>query len=323
MDNMQVARILENIADILEMQNIPWKPQAYRNAARSIELLSEEIYEIYRRDELEEIPGVGENIAEKIKELLETGKLEYYEKLKKKIKIDIESLKNIPELGPKRIKLLYQKLKVKNLKDLEKALKARKIRELSGFGEKTEQLFLQGIIALKTRRRFLYAEAKPIVKKIIKTFKALPYVEKMDIAGSFRRKEATVGDLDFLIVSRNPELVMNTFTQLEGVISVLDKGKTKASVKLKNGLQIDLRVVNKDQYGAALLYFTGNKQHNIELRKIALKKGWTLNEYALSDLKTKRIIAGKTEEEVYQKLGFKFIPPEERLNREELKKYKQ
>src|SRR3989344_5891303 len=155
MDNMQVARILENIADILELRNIPWKPQAYRNAARSIELLSEDIYEIYRRGEMEAIPGVGDKFDAASKESLQTGKLEYYEKLKKKIKIDIESLKNIPELGPTRIKLLYQKLKVKNLKDLEKALKARKIRELSGFGEKTEQLLLQGIIVLKTRRRFL------------------------------------------------------------------------------------------------------------------------------------------------------------------------
>ena len=321
MENHEIAKILDNIADILELQGIPWKPQAYRNAARSIELLSEDIQDIYQRDELEEIPGVGKAIAEKIKELLETDKLEYYKKLKKKFKIDLESLKNIPELGLKRIKSLYQKLRIKNLEDLEKALKARKIRELSGFGEKTELLFLEGIKALKTRRRFLHSEAELIVKKIIKTFKTLPYVKTIDIAGSFRRKEATVGDLDFLIVSKNPELVMDTFTKMEGVVSVLDKGKTKASIKLKNGLQIDLRVVKKEQYGAAMLYFTGNKQHNIELRKIAIKKGWTLNEYALSDTKTKEIIASKTEEEIYRKLGFKFIPPEERLSRGEFKKY--
>ena len=320
MENHEVAKILENIADILELQNIPWKPAAYRKAAQSVEMLSEDINLINKRNELKTISGIGENIAEKIKELLETGQLAYYEKLKKKFKIDIESLKNIPELGPKRIKLLYDKLKIRNLEELELAIKKQKIRTLAGFGEKLELSLLEGIKVLKTARRFSFQEVKPIVLKIIKMFKILPFVEKIDAAGSFRRKAATVGDLDFLIVSNSPELVMNTFTKQPDVFIVLDKGKTKASVRLKNGLQIDLRVVDINQYGAALLYFTGSKQHNIELRKLALKKGWTLNEYALSDLKNKGIIASKTEEEIYDKLGLKFIPPEERNG--ELEKYR-
>ncbi len=321
MDNHQVARILETIADILELQNVKWKPQAYRTAARSVELLSEDIYNVYQRGQLDEIPSVGVHIAAKIKELLETGKLKYYERLKKEIKIDIEKLKDIPELGPKRIKVLYEQLNVKNLRDLEKALRSKKIREVPGFGEKTEAVLWEGIKALKNQRRFPYAEAEPIVKKIIKQFMPIPYVKRIDIAGSFRRKETTVGDLDFLIVSNNPELVMDSFTQMKEVLSILDKGTTKSSVRLKNGLQVDLRVVNPDQHGAALLYFTGNKQHNIELRKLALKKGWTLNEYALSELKTGKVIARKTETEIYQALGLNYIPPEERLNQGELKRY--
>ncbi|HLC81468.1 MAG TPA: helix-hairpin-helix domain-containing protein [Candidatus Nanoarchaeia archaeon] len=322
MDNLQVARILENIADLLELQNVPWKPRAYRNAARSVELLSEDIKLIWKKGRLIEIPGVGQNISAKIEEMLKLGYSKYYHQLKRQVKIDLESLKNIPELGPKRIKVLYEQLKIKNVQDLKKALAAGKVRQLPGFGEKIELTFRQGIEALQSQRRFSYSEAASVVKKIIGLFKNLPYVQKIDIAGSFRRKEDTVGDLDFLIVSENQELVMDTFTSMQGVISVPDKGKTKSSVKLKNGLQVDLRVVSKNQYGAALLYFTGNKQHNIELRKIALKKGWTLNEYALSDLKTKTVIAGWTEEEIYHKLGFQYIPPEERLNQVEFKKYR-
>lgn len=322
MDNLQVAAILENIADLLEIQEVKWKPQAYRNAARSIEVLSDDINQIYLRGELKEIPGVGKHIALKIEEMLTTGKSSYYEKLKKKIKIDIESLKDIPELGPKKIKALYQKLNIKNIKDLEKAIKQKKLQELAGFGEKTERLFLQGIKTLKNKRRFPYLEAAPIVKKILKTLRALPYVEKAEIAGSFRRKEPTVGDLDILVISDNPELVTNSFTKMKDVIAIIAKGKTKSSVRLKNGLQVDLRVVPKENYGAALLYFTGNKAHNIELRKIALKKGWTLNEYFLSDLKTKKIVASKTEEEIYSKLGINYIPPEERLNTGEIKRNK-
>lgn len=322
MDNLQVAKILENIADLLEIQEIKWKPQAYRNAARSIEVLSEDINQIYLRGELKEIPGVGEHIALKIEEMLAKGKSSYYEKLKKQVKVDIESLKDIPELGPKKIKALYHQLKIKNVKDLEKVIKQRKLRELAGFGEKTEQIFMEGIKNLKNKRRFSYPEAAPIVKKILKTLRALPYVEKAEIAGSFRRKEPTVGDLDILVISKSPELVTNSFTKMKGVITVIAKGSTKSSVRLKNGLQVDLRVVPKESYGAALLYFTGNKAHNIELRKIALKKDWTLNEYSLSDLRTKKIIASKTEKEIYNKLGINYIEPEERLNNGEIKRNK-
>jgi DNA polymerase (family X) len=320
MDNIQVAKILENIADILEIQEVIWKPNAYRNAAKSIELLPEDINEIYKRGELKKIPAVGEAISGKIEEMLKKGKSPYYEKLKKKIKIDVESLKAIPELGPKKIKVLYEKLKIKTVKDLREAIEKKKIRKLTGFGEKTEKILLEGIKIISNKRRFSNSEVAPIVKKFLKMFKALPYVDKIDVAGSFRRKQETVGDLDFLIVSKNPELVMNTFTKIKNVLAIIVKGKTKSSVRIKNGLQIDLRVVPEESYGAALLYFTGNKQHNIELRKLALKKGLRLNEYSLSDIKTGKIVASKTENEIYSKLGLKYIEPEKRLNNGEIKR---
>ena len=322
MNNLEVARILENIADILELQNVKWKPEAYRNAARSIELLSENIKKVYKRGELEKIPGVGEHISVKIKELLETGKLKYYNKLKKKVKIDIEKLKAIPGLGSKKIKVLFKKLGIKTVKDLEKAIKDKKIRKLRGFGKKSEQSFLDGIKILKRRKRFMYSEVELIVKNFLKYFKALPFVSRVEIAGSFRRKEKTIGDLDFLVISKKSSEVMNAFIERNDVQKIVAKGRTKSSIRLDNGLQIDLRVVSAKEFGAALLYFTGNKQHNIELRKIALRKGWTLNEYSLSDVKTKKVIAGKTEKEIYNKLSFKLIPPKERLNKGELKKYK-
>ena len=322
MENHAVARILENIADILELQEVAWKPQAYRRVAQAIATMDRDINKIHQEGKLKDISGVGEAIEEKLDELLRTGKLKYYEKLKKQIKIDLESLKNIPELGPKKIKRLYLELKIKNIKDLERAIKQKKVRELSGFGERTEKIFHEGIKLLKTRRRFPYYEAAPIVNKILKTLNSLPYVERAEIAGSFRRKEKTVGDLDVVVVSKHPELVMDTFTKMKDVLSTIVKGQTKSSVRLKNGLQVDLRVVSNKQFGAAWLYFTGNKAHNIELRKIALKKGWTLNEYALSDLKTKKILASKTEEEIYDQLELKYINPIERLNRGEIKKYK-
>ena len=319
MKNQLIAKILNNIADILELQEVPFKPIAYRRAAQAIESLSEDISDIYERNGLEEISGVGRHIAEKIAEIIETGKLKYYEQLKKEVKIDVEGLNEIPNLGPKKIRILYKKLGVKDISGLEKALKQHKVRELEGFGEKTEETLLHGIELLKKRpSRFLYIHAIPIVEMVTKELAKQDFVKKVEVAGSFRRGKETVGDLDILAVSSQPEKVMNVFTKMKDVTEVLAKGGTKSSVRLSNGMQVDLRVVNEKQYGAALLYFIGNKDHNVELRKLALKKGWTLNEYGLTALKNKRWIAGRTQEEIYQKLGLRFIEPELRKNRGEI-----
>jgi DNA polymerase (family X) len=313
MKNQLIINILNNIADILDLQEVKFKPQAYRRVAVSISALQEPIEKIYARGELYGVRGVGKHIGLKIEEIIKTGKLKYYQKLKKQTKIDIEALGAIPFLGPKKIKTLYQKLGVKNIKDLKKSIKAKKIRELSGFGEKTELQIKNNIKYAKTQKnRFPYALALPIADNFKTELLKYKFVERIEIAGSFRRRKATIGDLDLLIQSKQPLKVMEEFVNLSNVKNVIVTGKTKTSVRLKNGLQVDLRVVNKKEFGAALLYFTGSKDHNVALRKIALKKGWTLNEYEMKELKTGKWVAGKTEKEIYRKLGLTYIEPRER-----------
>ncbi len=318
MKNQLVAKILNNIADILELQEVQFKPQAYRRAAATIESLPEDVEAVYNQGKLEELPGVGEHLAKKIAEIIQTGKLKYYEILQKEIKIDLEELNEIPFLGPKKIKVLYKKLGIKNVRDLEKALKQQKLRKLEGFGEKTEQTLLEGIKLFRTKpKRFLYAGAISIVNEIKNEFKKYAFVKKVEIAGSFRRGKETVGDLDFLVVSSQPKKVMDIFTSFKDS-KVIAKGSTKSSIRLANNLQIDLRVVSEKEFGSALQYFIGSKEHNIELRKFALKKGYTLSEYGLFDRKHKQWVAGRSEEDIYQKLGLKYIAPELRENTGEI-----
>ncbi len=319
MKNLLIAKILHNIADILELQEVPFKPQAYRRAALAIEGLTEDIEERQQQDKLQEIPGVGGSIAEKIGEIIKTGKLQYYEKLKKEIKINFEELNGIPGLGPKKMKVLYQKLGVQDARDLERVIKQGKLQNLPGFGEETARNLLQGIELLKTRpKRFLYAQVLPIVNEMLKRFQQYPFVQKIEIAGSFRRGKETVGDLDFLVISQQPEKVMYAFTTMPDVSKVLAKGTTRSSVVLSNGLQIDFRVLREKEWGSALNYFIGSKEHNIELRKLALSKGYTLSEYGLFRLKGKKLVAGRTEQEIYGKLGLQYLEPELRENTGEI-----
>ncbi len=324
MKNLEIAKLLENIAGILELKEVQFKPQAYRKAARAIESLAEDIGEIARKEKLEDIPGVGKSISGKIREYLETGKIRAYEQLKKQIKVNLEELNSIPGLGPKKIKVLYQKLKIKNLGELEKAAKAKKIQKLTGFGEETEKALLQGVHLVRSRpKRFLYAHALPIVEQIKKNFRRYDFVDKIEVAGSFRRGRETVGDLDFLVISKQPEKVTKAFLDMPDVKTVLAKGTTKSSVRLTNGLQLDLRVLKEKEWGSALNYFIGSKQHNIELRKFALKKSYTLSEYGLFRVKDRKWVAGRTEEEIYRKLGLQFIPPELRENTGEIEAARQ
>ncbi len=319
MKNLDLAKILYNIADILELKEVPFKPQAYRRAALAIEGLTDDIAEVAKQDKLREIPGVGESIAEKIEEFLKTGKVRAYEKLKKDIKIDFEQLSAIPGLGPKKMKILYQKLGVKNLTDLKKTIAQHKLQTIAGFGEETEKNLLQGIGVVESRpTRFLYAQVAPIVNEMLQKFCKYNFVQKIEIAGSFRRGKETVGDLDFLVISNQAEKVMAVFTGMAEVKEVLAQGMTKASVRLTNGLQIDLRVLHPREWGSALLYFIGSKEHNVELRKLALSKGYTLSEYGLFRLPGKKWIAGRTEEEIYRKLGVDYMAPEIRENTGEI-----
>ena len=320
MQNEEVARILFEISEYLAMQNIAFKPRAYEKAAQTIADLEEDINDIYKKGglkSLEQIPGVGKSIAEKIEELLKTGKLKYYEGLKKKTPVDLSQFFGIEGLGPKKIKVLHQKLGITDLKELEKAAKTGKIRNLEGFGAKSEESILKGIeFARGHSGRFLLGYTVPLAEKIESRLKVLPGVEKVAIAGSYRRFKETVGDLDMLVVSKKPKEVMDYFVSQPEVARVLAHGKTKSSVTLENGMDVDIRVVLAKSYGAALAYFTGSKDHNVAMRMIAQKKGWKLNEYGL--FSGDKQIAGKTEEEIYKKLGLTYVEPEMRENRGEL-----
>ncbi len=315
MRNREIAKILYEMADLLEIKGIEFKPRAYRRAAMNIESLGVDIEDLYRRGELEKIPGVGKSIAEKIAEYLKTGTIKKWEELKKEIPVDIESLSSIEGLGPKMIKTLYEKLGVKNIDDLERVAKQGRIRRLKGFGVKTEKKILESIeFARRKQERFILGYILPEANKIVENLR--PYVSKISLAGSIRRKKETIGDMDILAVSPNPDTAMDIFVKMESVDKVLARGITKSSVRLNSGIQVDLRIVEEKSFGSALQYFTGSKEHNIELRKIAIKKGYKLNEYGL--FKGEEQIAGKDEEGVYRALDLQWIPPELRENRGEI-----
>ncbi len=320
MANQELIKIFSEIAILLEMEEIPFKPKAYEKAVLGLETLTRDVKEIYEKegiDGLKDIPGVGESIAEKIKEYLKTGRVKSYEKLKRKMPVSLEELIAVEGIGPKMIKDLWLKLKIKNLKDLEKAAKARKIRSLPNFGDKTEANILQGIKFLKkSKDRFLLGEILPKVQEIISKLKELKEIEKISLAGSLRRKKETIGDADILVVSKNPKKVVDFFVFLPGVVKVWGKGKTKASIRIKQGFDIDLRVVPQKSYGAALQYFTGSKEHNIALRRIAMQKSLKLSEYGL--FKGSKMIASESEEEIYKTLGLRWIAPEMRENQGEI-----
>lgn len=316
MTNTEIARILSEMAALLEMTGVAFKPRAYEKAWLGVEALDEEVKEVYRRGglkALEEIPGVGRGIAEHIEGLLKTGNFKEYWQLKRKVPVDISGLTAVEGVGPKMVKALWEKLRIRNLTDLEKAARAGKIRELARFGEKSEQKILRGIEFLKkSGGRAILGFVLPEVRALEKMIQSFPEVERAVVAGSVRRRKETIGDIDILAVSYKPEKVMERFLGLPFVAHVYGRGSTKTNVRLKNGLDADLRVVPKESFGAALNYFTGSKDHNIALREIAIKKGWKLNEYGI--FKGKKMIAGKTEEEVYKTLGLSYIEPEMREN---------
>jgi len=321
MKNLEIARLLRMMALYLEMKGIPFKPQAYEKAAYSIESLDENIEEFVKKvgkEGLKNLPGVGESIAEKIIEFLKTGQIKELEELKKEVPVDIETLSSIEGVGPKTIYKLYKALGIRTLEDLEKACREHKIRRLPGFGAQSEEKILKGIEFFKQgSKRFVLGFIIPIVESLVNYLKEHPDIKEVVPAGSYRRRKETVGDIDILAISKNPEKVMDYFVSFPEVEHIYAKGPTKTMVRLKIGLDVDLRVVEKESFGAALAYFTGSKDHNIQMRELAIKKGWKLNEYGLFDKNGKRI-AGETEEEIYEKLGLQWIPPELRENQGEI-----
>ena len=317
MKNQELAKLLYRLADILEINKVEWKPRAYRRAAQAIETLSYDVEDCGIK-ELMEIPGVGRNIAEKIEEYLKTGKIKELEKESKKIPAGLEQLLELMGLGPKKISVLYEKLKIKNIKDLEKAAKEHKISKLEGFGLKSEENILEAIgYKTESSKRVLLNVALQTAERIKNEFKNLKEIKHFEVMGSLRRMKETIGDLDILVTTNKPKLVMDRFVNLKDVKKVIGKGETKTTVLLDNGMQVDLRVVPNESFGAALQYFTGNKEHNIATRNIAIKKGLKLSEYGLFDRKTNRRVA-ETEEEIYKKLGLKWMAPELRENRGEI-----
>ncbi len=320
MKNQEIAKILREIADYLKTEEVEFKPYAYRKASVTLETLEKDVEDIYKKGglkSLEKIPGVGKSIAKKIEEYIKKGKIKYYEKIKKELPVAMEELIRIEGMGPKKVRKLFQKLGIKNVKDLEKAAKEKKIRELEGFGEKTEENILQGIEFLKkSKGRFLLGNILPQAREIKEKLEKRKEVKKVDLAGSLRRMKETIGDVDILAVSEEPEKTMDFFVSQENIVKVWSKGKTKSSVKTKQGFDMDLRVIPQKSYGAALQYFTGSKEHNIHTRRVAIDKGLKLSEYGV--FRGKKQIAGKTEKGVYEAIGLSLIPSEMRLNKGEI-----
>ena len=320
MKNQELAKIFSETAIFLEMEEASFRSISYERAALNLETLEKDVSEVYENKGikgLEEIPGIGVNLARKIEEYLRTGKIKLYEELKKKTPVDLESLIAVEGIGPKMVRDLWHHLKIRNLKDLEKAAKAKKIRILPHFGEKTEANILQGIEFLKkSQTRFLLGEILPTVQEIILKLGALKEVEKVSLAGSLRRRKETIGDADILAISQKPEKVVDFFISLPDIAKVWGQGKTKASIRMKQGFDIDLRIIPEKSYGAALQYFTGSKEHNIATRKIAIEKGLKLNEYGL--FKGKNMIASQNEKDIYKAIGLPFIEPELRENQGEI-----
>jgi DNA polymerase (family 10) len=333
MTNAQIAKSFELLADLLEFQGAnPFRVRAYRNAARAVGDFPEPLAAIVcnARSRLMEIQGIGEDLAAKICTLVESGSLPMLEELKSQVPESVLALVRIPGVGPKKAAALSKALNIQSLADLKAACEGGKVRDLKGFGAKTEQLILQGMaIAEQGDKRIYWAEANEVVQLLRNYLQKCPDIERLEFAGSYRRGKETVGDIDILVVAKDAGAVMDCFAAAPSIDQVLARGDTKMSIRLYTGLQVDLRVVPAESFGAALQYFTGSKEHNVILRGRAKDHGLKINEYGVfrvidergkdergKDEKEKRI-AGTTEAEVYQTLGLPVFPPELREGRRE------
>lgn len=319
MQNHEIASVFDEIADMLEVGQDAnfFRIRAYRNGARAIRDHPAPLAGL-DPEQLGEIPGIGADLAQKIATLLKTGNLPLHRELKRKVPAGLMELLRIPGLGPKRVRLLSERLKVRDPADLKRAAEAGALRTVRGFGPKLEEHILQSLARHEAQgaKRLQYADAARIAEELLAHLRRSSAVEQLETAGSFRRKRDTVGDLDLLAVSAHPERVVERFVAFPRVKQVLGTGDTKASVVLNGGLQVDLRVVPRESYGAALVYFTGSKAHGVHLRRIAQTRGLLLNEYGL--YRDGKVIAGATEEDVYRALGLKWVPPELREDRGEV-----
>lgn len=308
--NIQIANIFNRLADILEFKGeIPFKVNAYRKASRVIQDLREDIESLAKEGKLQEIPGVGEGIAKKIDEYIQTGRITKYEELKADVPDSLIDLLGIQGLGPKTLAHLYKNLGIKNLLDLQRAIENGSLAKLPQMGEKKIENIIRGIKLFQaSRERILLGFALPEVFGLIEKLEKLPEITNISPAGSLRRLKETIGDIDILVTGRDGRKIIDYFVHLPQVKEILAAGETKGSIVTGDGIQVDLRVVAEDSFGAALQYFTGSKAHNIKLREIAKKKGLKINEYGV--FKDEEKIAGKEEKEVYEALNLSWIPPE-------------
>jgi DNA polymerase (family 10) len=311
MKNQEIAKIFNDIADLLEIKGEnPFRIRAYRRAAQNIEGLAKDVVEISKNDLLT-VPGIGQDLAGKVEEYIRTGKLQFFEDLKKEVPEGLSTLLSVPSLGPKTAKLLFDKLKIKDLETLEKFTREHRLIGLPGIKEKTEENILKGVEMLKRGlERKPLGKVLPLANDILEHLRKKAPVKKLNIAGSIRRWKETIKDIDILATSENPKEVMKTFVHLPQVREILMQGPTKSSVISHEDVQVDLRVVEEESFGAALAYFTGSKAHNIRLREMAVKAGLKINEYGIFQEKDNKRLGGEKEEDIYRILGLPFIPPE-------------
>ena len=320
MKQLEVADAFEQIADLLELKGEnPFRIRAYRRAALNLRGLSEPLEGMASAGSLEEIPGVGKDLAAKIEEMISTGRLAYLERLKKEIPESLSTLMRVPGIGPKTAKRMYDRFKVKSIAQLETLVRAGKLRTLPGFQAKKEENILRGIQLFKAgQERMPLGIAMALAQEILTSLRGLPEIKRISVAGSLRRRKETIRDIDILMSSTNPGKVMDRFVKLPLVAQVQAHGETKSSIRTREGVQVDLRVVGPDAFGAALVYFTGSKEHNIKIRSLANRLGLTVNEYGVFREKSGRKVAGQEEEDVYRALGLSWVPPELREDQGEV-----
>jgi len=327
MNNKEIAKVFQDIADLLELKGEnPFKIRAYQRVVRSIEYLPVEVEQLVAEDRLKEIPGVGEAITKKITELANTGKLDYYEELKAEFPEGISALLDIPHIGPKTAMLLSDELDIKSVDELEEAITSGRVATLPRLGEKTAENILRQIQAVRRKKgeqRIPIGEALSVVDDILGQLREVSGLRNVVPAGSLRRFRETIGDIDLMGTADNAEEVIQHFVRLPQVKEVLVSGTTKASVVVAGGLQVDLRIVEHDSFGSLLQYFTGSKQHNINLRERAHRQGLKLSEYGITDLNTGELEKFATEQAFYQRLGLQYIPPEIREGQQEIERAQQ
>jgi DNA polymerase (family 10) len=318
LSNAEIAQMLHEFADLMELQGDVFKQNAYRRAARGVEALEEDIRQVIEEGRLEQIPGVGKGIALRIREMVETGGSKELEKLRLSFPPGLSEVMMVPEVGPRTAARLYRELGVTNLEQLKRAAMEHRIRELPGFGERSEENILKGIDLVERHgRRMLLSDALAKGEALAEHVRSSGF-PLVSVAGSMRRMRETVGDVDILVGTDRPDEAMKVFVSYPHVESTIVRGGRKTSVRLADGTQADMRVVPEASYGAALQYFTGSKEHNIKLRRLAIRKGLRLNEYGLFDASGNNLVAGKPEEEIYRLLGLQPMPPELREDRGEI-----